>query len=137
MKDFNKKYDIDSLYSLIKSNNDIDLIIDRFRWLKNNSYTNYYEYIEKIKVLFILSDEYEFLSTAALIFNEFKVHSAVPLIVAKLLSGKYDDSGGTFLYSLLGLRIKRFKEELNLLWQREISWEMQQKLELLNIPQES
>ena len=131
--DFNRKYDIDSLYEAIQNCNDVDNAVKSLKELKLEEGNRYIECLEKMKVLFILSNDYSYLSTSALIFSELKIHSAVPLIVAKLLSGNFDDNGGTFLFSLMPLRKKHFYVELETLWSREISWEMQQKLVMMGI----
>jgi hypothetical protein len=131
--DSNKRHDIDSLYEVIQSCKDVDKAVESLKELKIKKPDRYIEYLEKMKVLFVLSDEYSYLSTSALIFSELKVHSAVPLIMAKLLSGKFDDNGGTFLYCLMPLRKKYFYEELGSLWSRDISWEMKQKLVMMGI----
>jgi hypothetical protein len=131
--DSNKNYDIDALFFVIKSSHDIDQVFDTFKYLEEHKKNLYNGYIEKLKVLFVNSEEYEFLSTAALIFNEFKIHSTAPLLVAKLLNGNFDKNGGTFLYSLIGLRKSFFMKELQSLWLRNISWEMEQKLDLLGV----
>jgi len=131
--DFSKEYDIDSLYEVVHSCTDFENAVESFKKLKILESSRYSEYLEKMKVLFVLSDEFNYLSTAALIFGELKVHSAVPLIIAKLLSGKFDNNGGTFLYSLMSLRKKHFYTELELLWSRDISWEMKQKLVMMGI----
>ena len=132
----NKKFDIDSIYNFIKDSNDIDELYNVFQTTKNRDKELFNSYVAKLKVLFSLSEEYEFLSTAALIFGKFKIHSSAHLIVSKLLSGKFDDCGGTFLYSLIPLRKKYFIDELSVLWNREITWEMEQHLKILNIPYE-
>lgn len=131
--DFKRTYDIDSLYESIQSCTDVDNAVELFKGLKLEDDSRYFGYLEKMKVLFILSNEYSYLSTSALIFSELKVHSAAPLIVAKLLSGKFDDNGGTFLFCLMALRKKHFYTELESLWSREISWEMKQKLVMMGI----
>jgi len=131
--DFRKKYDIDTLYEAIRKCNDIDKAVESLKELKTFEGNRYTEYLEKMKVLFILSDEYEFLSTSAMIFSELKLHSVAPLIVSKLLSGKFDDSGGTFLFCLMPLRKSHFYEELQSLWSRDISWETEQKLLMMGI----
>lgn len=100
---------------------------------KKQDIQKYNQLIERLKILFVNTDEYDFLSTASLIFGELKIHSAVHLIVAKLLSGKFDDSGGTFLYALFSLRKTYVREDLRKLWSRNISWEMKQKLEMMKI----
>ncbi len=89
--------------------------------------------IERLKILYSNTNEYDFHSTASLIFSEFKIHSAVHLIVAKLLSGKFNDCGGTFLYALLPLNKNNVRDELSTLWTKDISWEMEQKLMMMNI----
>ena len=131
--DFDRNYDIDKLYEAIKDCRDVDYAINAFNELKSSDNRRYLEYLEKMKVLFIVSSDYSYLSTAALIFSELKIHSAVPLIIAKLLSGKFDDNGGTFLFCLIPLRKKFFYMELESLWSRKISWEMKQKLILMGI----
>ncbi|MBK9256157.1 MAG: hypothetical protein IPM42_11775 [Saprospiraceae bacterium] len=130
---FKDEYDIYSINKLIIDNRDFEEIVKFLSKTKKVNKRKYFEFIEKMKVIFAMSDDYEFLSTASLIFNEFKVHSAVPFIVAKLLKGDFDSCGGTFLYSLISLNLRHLKSELEILWERDITWEMEQKLMLLGI----
>ena len=125
--------DINALYEYISVSNDIDTVLNFLEKIKSNNKSLFDIYIERLKILFALSDSYNFLSTCSLVFSEFKIHSSVHLIVAKLLSGKFDDSGGTFLFSLIPLRKHNVIDELRSLWSREISWEMKQKLLIMNI----
>jgi len=127
------KFDLNKLKKYISSTKDIDSVFECFNKIKLENKMLFNLYIEKLKILFVLSDDYSFLSTSSLIFSEFKIHSAVHLIVAKLLSGKFNDSGGTFLYSLMSLKKNQVVEELRSLWSKEISWEMEQKLLMMNI----
>ena len=131
--DFKSEYNIDSLYELIEGCIEIDELLDWFKDVKKNQREIFNGYIEKMKILFILSKEYSYISTSAIVFKEFKIHSSVPLIVAKLLSGKFNKSGGTLLYSLSPLKKKYVIEELKVLWDWEISWEMEQMLIMMNI----
>lgn len=95
---------------------------------KENNKKEFVSHIEKLKVIFISSKNIEVLNKIAMIFKFFKIHSAVPLIVSKLRSSIYYDCGGTLVYSLSGLRINHFREELQDLWEKEISYEMEQML---------
>lgn len=111
---------------------EIDVIERELHQLKQENKALYFCYIDKLKVYFILSDSIEKLNKLALVFSTFKIHSAVPLILSKLLSGKYDTEGGTLLYSLLGLKRVHFKEELQEMENRNNSFEMNSMLEKLN-----
>jgi hypothetical protein len=127
------KFELDRLYHYIINSRDIDETLRLIKVAKEQDIQIYNLFIERLKILYVSTDEYDFLSTASLIFGELKIHSAVHLIVAKLLSGKFDDCGGTFLYSLFSLRKTYVKEDLRNLWSRNISWEMKQKLEMMKI----
>ena len=81
----------------------------------------------------MLSNDYNFYSTCALLFSIVKVHSSVHLIVAKLLSGNLDEHGSVLLNSLFGLKKTAFEHELKTLWKKPISWEMKQHLVILGI----
>lgn len=124
---------INNLYEYISSSNNIDNVIVFLETIKLKNKSLFDKYIERLKILFAMSDDYNYLSTCSLVFSEFKIHSSVHLIVAKLLSGKFDDNGGTFLYAMLSLKKNKVLDELSSLWDREISWEMEQKLLMLKI----
>ena len=121
------------LYEYIKNSTDIEDVEVFFQSIKNNDPKAFKTIIEQLKILYVECDDYDFLSSASILFGEFKIHSSAHLIVAKLLSGKFNDSGGTFLYSLFSLKKVFVKEELRVLWERDISWEMKYKLEMMNI----
>lgn len=91
---------------------------------------------DKIKVSFVNNQDIDYLNVVSMLFYEFRIHSAAPIIVAKLLSGKHNNCGGTLIYSLLSLRKGSLKEELTQLWSKNISYEMEQMLEMLEVPKE-
>ena len=67
-----------------------------------------------------------------MIYNEFRIHSAVPIIVSKLIT--YDKfRGGTMAYSLKGLRLEGFTNEIRNLLDLEISFEMRCMIDRLDI----
>jgi hypothetical protein len=102
--------------------------------LKLHDRKKFLQTMNRMKLLFIEIDDIRLLNQMSLLFSSFSIHSAVPLVISKLISGSYDESGGTLIYSLKGLRIFDFKEELAHLWERDISYEMKQMLKLINIP---
>lgn len=114
-------YDLKDLYNYISDSRDIDEVLRLIKVAKNQDIQIYNQFIERLKILYVNTDDYEFLSTASLVFEELRIHSATHLITAKLLSGKFDDCGGTFLYALFSLRKTYVREDLRKLWSRNIS----------------
>ena len=72
----------------------------------------------------------------SMLLAHLEVEFAPALIVGKLLSGQHTEEGGTLLYSLLDLDYSIFYDELKSLWDLDISFEMQNMLQLLDIPRE-
>lgn len=112
---------------------DIDSIRVRFKRFKINKPKVFLFHLEKLKLIFINSKDILLLNKIALIFKEFKVHSSVPLIVSKLTSGEYDKEGGTLIYALNGLKRFAFIDDLEELWNRDISYEMEQMLLMIGV----
>ena len=69
--------------------------------------------IDKLKVIFINSNDMSLLNTIALVFSAFLIHSSVPLIVSKLVSGRHNQEGGTLVYALWSLKKQSFKDDLD------------------------
>jgi hypothetical protein len=112
---------------------EIDVLEKHLYRLKNKDSKAFHGVIDKLKFHFILSQDIALLNKLALIFSTFKIHSAVPCIVAKLHSGKHNQQCGTLVYALKGLRINDFKMELMALGKMKISYEGQVMLSRLNI----
>jgi len=89
--------------------------------------------LDKMKLLFIETDDIRVLNKISLLFSSFSIHSSVPLVISKITSGNYNKNGGTLLYALKGLRIADFREELMDVWKGDISYEMQEMLRIINI----
>lgn len=90
--------------------------------------------IKELKIAFIKSEGILELNKIALVFQTFKIHSSVPLIIEKLSSDKFDDNGGTLVYALEGLRIKDYRSSLVKISKRKsISWEMKAMFDILGI----
>jgi hypothetical protein len=111
--------------------NDIDNIEKILFKLRKVNTENFNKVIDKMKVIFISSDKIELLNKISLVFSTFKIHSSVPIIMEKLLSEKYNQNGGTLVYSLTGLKRNNFKHELIQLKKKKISFEMKQMLAML------
>lgn len=111
--------------------NDIEFIEDFIEKLKETSRNEFLQLISLLKIIFINEDNILTLNKIALVFNTFKIYSATPLIVSKLLSEKHNHDGGTLVYSLQDLRCHSYLHELKILFGREISYEMVQMLKLL------
>lgn len=133
MEDLMNDKNLDALQEFIASSNDVDLLVKQSKALRAENAKLYSVFLEKLKLLFVLSDDYNFYSTCALLFSELKVHSSVHLIVAKLLSGNLEEHGSVLLNSLFGLKKKAFEHEIRTLWKKPISWEMKQHLVILGI----
>jgi hypothetical protein len=111
-------------------NTEYVIVENFFTNLKINNKIEFKNLVEKTKIIFINTDESGLIDKISLLYNEFKIHSGVPLIVSKLLI--YDkNSGGTMLYSLKGLKWKVFESEILGLLDEEISYEMRCMIELL------
>jgi hypothetical protein len=89
--------------------------------------------IDKLKVIFINSNDMSLLNTIALVFSAFLIHSSVPLIVSKLVSGRHNQEGGTLVYALWSLKKQSFKDDLIALKKEDISYEMQLLLDAMGI----
>lgn len=90
--------------------------------------------IKELKIAFVKSEDILELNKISLVFQTFKVHSSVPLIVEKLISGKFDTNGGTLVYALGGLRIKNYRLSLVKISKRKsIIWEMQAMFDLIGV----
>ncbi|MDZ4747199.1 MAG: hypothetical protein SH808_01835 [Saprospiraceae bacterium] len=110
---------------------EIDAIEEMLFRLKNENKSLFRCYIDKLKVYFILNENIEIINKLSLIFSTLKIHSSVPLILSKLIDGKYDTEGGTLLFSLLGLKRTNFKDKLKEISKRDISFEMKSMLKML------
>ena len=89
--------------------------------------------IDKLKVIFINSNDMSLLNTIALVFSAFLIHSSVPLIVSKLVSGRHNQEGGTLVYALWSLKKQSFKDDLIALKKEDISYEMQLMLDMMEL----
>jgi hypothetical protein len=89
--------------------------------------------IDKLKVIFINSNDMSLLNTIALVFSAFLIHSSVPLIISKLVSGRHNQEGGTLVYALWSLKKQSFKDDLIALKKEDISYEMQLLLDAMGI----
>jgi hypothetical protein len=89
--------------------------------------------IDKLKVIFINSNDMSLLNTIALVFSTFLIHSSVPLIISKLVSGRHNQEGGTLVYALWSLKKQSFKDDLIALKKEDISYEMQLMLDAMGI----
>ena len=89
--------------------------------------------IDKLKVIFINSNDMSLLNTIALVFSTFLIHSSVPLIISKLVSGRHNQEGGTLVYALWSLKKQSFKDDLIALKKEDISYEMQLLLDAMGI----
>jgi len=112
---------------------EIEQIIEKFEKLKSGDSQLFTQHMDKTKLIFLKSNDILLLNKIALVFNEFKIHSSVALIVSKLILKKFHKNGGTLLYSLSGLRKVNYIEELRQLWKYNISYEMEQMLFLIGI----
>ncbi|HRY33822.1 MAG TPA: hypothetical protein P5531_12720 [Bacteroidales bacterium] len=115
------------------SNEDIEIIESSLRVLKSHDKKKFIQTINRMKLIFIEIDDIQILNKISLIFSAFSIHSSVPILIGKLISGKYDNNGGTLVYSLKGLKFLDYKEELSYLWEKNISYEMKEMLKLINI----
>lgn len=116
--------------------NEIEYLKSYFIDIKKNKTSLYKLYVDKLKVLFINSNDILIIDKIAMLFKELKVHSSVPLIVSKLLTYNFKDNGGTLIYSLNGLKILHFIDDLQTLWKHNISYEMQQMLYMIGVDEE-
>ena len=89
--------------------------------------------IDKLKVIFINSNDMSLLNTIALVFSAFLIHSSVPLIISKLVSGRHNQEGGTLVYALWSLKKQSFKDDLIALKKEDISYEMQLMLDMMEL----
>ena len=89
--------------------------------------------IDKLKVIFINTENIATLNRLALVFSTFLIHSSVPLIISKLVSGRHNQEGGTLVYALLSLKKQNFKDDLIALQKEDISYEMQLMLDMMNL----
>lgn len=110
---------------------DIDKAEDIISELKLKDKKAFNKLIDVLKVNFILLDDILLLNKLALIFSTFKIHSAVPLIIGKLVKGNYVETGGTLVYALKGLRIRSFEEYIAGLRSSDISYEMAVMIKML------
>jgi hypothetical protein len=100
-------------------------LIDHFSEIKEKDLHAFRENIKQLKVLFVKSESISELDKIAYVFKRFKIHSGVPLIVEKLLTGNFDDCGGSLVYALDGLRKNQYRKRLIKICKRKtISWEM-------------
>ena len=118
------------------SKNDIEHLESFLKELKRENVKEFKVYLERLKLVFINSNDILLLNKIAMLFSEFKIHSSVSLIVAKLLSTKHDDEGGTLVYALDGLRKSFFNDDLRTLWGKKISYEMEQMLLMIGVDEE-
>ncbi len=89
--------------------------------------------IDKLKVIFINTENIAILNRLALVFSTFLIHSSVPLIISKLVSGRHNQEGGTLVYALWSLKKQSFKDDLIALKEEDISYEMQLLLDAMGI----
>jgi hypothetical protein len=89
--------------------------------------------IDKLKVIFINTNDISLLNTIALVFSTFLIHSSVPLIISKLVSGRHNQEGGTLVYALWSLKKQSFKDDLIALKEEDISYEMQLMLDMMKL----
>ena len=68
-----------------------------------------------------------------IIVSAFLIHSSVPLIVSKLVSGRHNQEGGTLVYALWSLKKQSFKDDLIALKKEDISYEMQLMLDMMEL----
>jgi hypothetical protein len=102
--------------------------------LKGNDARLFQKNIKSLKDTFEDSGSITYLNKIALVFSTFKIHSAVPLIVEKLLSGKYNTNGGTLVYALTGLKRKKYYSLLVKISQDStISYEMKAMFDTLKV----
>ena len=110
---------------------EIDVIEQVLKQTKQAQKKKYNGIIDKLKVIFIVSDNILLLNKIALVFSTFAIHSAVPLIISKFVDDTYFQQGGTLIYALSGLRKQHFMKELKALSQKSISYEMQAMFDTL------
>ncbi len=89
--------------------------------------------IDKLKVIFINTENIAILNRLALVFSTFLIHSSVPLIISKLVSGRHNQEGGTLVYALWSLKKQSFKDDLIALKEEDISYEMQLMLDMMKL----
>ncbi|HNL08821.1 MAG TPA: hypothetical protein PKH93_14680, partial [Chitinophagales bacterium] len=89
--------------------------------------------IDKLKVIFINTENIRTLDIIALMFSTFLIHSSVPLIISKLVSGRHNQEGGTLVYALWPLKKQSFKDDLIALKEEDISYEMQLMLDMMKL----
>lgn len=109
-----------------------DILVD-LKNMKRDNRNNYLITLERLKLSFILEKDILNLNKLAIVFSDLKVHSAVPLIISKLISDEFRDSSGTLIYSLKGLKINHFQPELHSLRGKEINYEMDKMLAKIGV----
>lgn len=95
-----------------------------FGKLKKENNILFKQTIEKLKIIFINSNAVNILNKIAMIFNIYLVHSSAPIIISKIISGIYENCAGTLLFAINGLKSHHLKDELKMLWLKNISFEM-------------
>ena len=112
---------------------DLEKIEEQLAIYKQQSPKLFSTIIDKLKVIFINSNDMSLLNTIALVFSTFLIHSSVPLIISKLVSGRHNQEGGTLVYALWSLKKQSFKDDLIALKKEDISYEMQLLLDAMGI----
>jgi hypothetical protein len=112
---------------------DLEKIKEQLAISKQQSPKLFSTTIDKLKVIFINTENIRTLDIIALMFSAFLIHSSVPLIISKLVSGRHNQEGGTLVYALWSLKKQSFKDDLIALKKEDISYEMQLMLDAMGI----
>ena len=118
------------------SNSSIDALEKEYNDVRTTPYNLKSDKLQDLIACFISTDEIEAVNNMSMLIAYLNIDIAPSLIIGKLLSGRYNNNGGTLLYSLLDLDYKGFESELKSLWRLPISYEMQNMLQLLQISEE-
>jgi hypothetical protein len=118
---------------LLFENESIEKIERLFINYKANNRRDFNNIVDRTMVVFVNSNTIEIQNKIALVFSSLKLHKTAPLIVAKIIGDNLNEKGGTLIYSLKGLRKFSLIDDLLLLWQKPISYEMGEMLEYIGI----